>query len=66
MPDESPVIENRSTVEVPPAVIDEIAALLPDDVESQTVRDFCFDYLERDTQFVTPDGQSVETAVLQR
>jgi len=59
-------IKQHSTVEVPPAVLDEIVEQLDTDADAGTVRDHCFDYLDRDTQFVTPDGHPVETAVRQR
>lgn len=63
---DTPTIERQSTVEVPPAVLDDIAAQLGDDVDAGAVRDHCFDYLDRDTEFVTTDGQPVETAVRQQ
>jgi hypothetical protein len=55
-----------STVELPSAVVDKIAAKVSDDVASDTVRDYCFEHLDRDTEFVTPGGQPVESAVRQR
>jgi hypothetical protein len=63
---DSPTAEITSTVELPPEVVDEITATVSDDVDAETIRDCCFDHLDRRTRFVTPGGQPIETAVRQR
>lgn len=66
----STTVSNQTEVEVPAKVVTTIATRLEvsgiDNPSAADVRDFAHDHVETSTEFVTPDGQSLETAVLAR
>lgn len=66
----STTVSNQTEVEVPARLVTTIASRLEasgiDNPAAEDVRDFAHDHVETSTEFVTPDGQSLETAVLAR
>ena len=58
--------EVQTTVELPGTIVDDIADQLGDSPSALAIRDACFDRIDRDTAFVTADGQSVAQAVRDR
>jgi len=65
---ESTTHEEHREIEVPEDVVTAIAARLEavDDPDAGDVRDLAHDHIDETTEFVTTDGQSLETAVLSR
>ena len=63
---DTPAVKVRSSIEFPEHIVDDVASQLGDNASALAIRDACVDRLDRDTAFVTADGQPVEQVVRNR
>lgn len=66
MPEPTPTKEIQTTVELSSEVVDDIVSSLDSDPSELRIRDACFDHIDRETTFVTADGQRVAQVVRDR